>query len=88
MKDKTDKELFTLATAKLEKAKDLLGDILTINEEASARAKTAGEWDNFQAIQSINAAVHHAMSGAHSACALSFNLESGEITPRTGGGGK
>ena len=88
MNTKTDKELFTLATAKLEKVKDLLGDILRINEEASARAKTAGEWDNFQAIQSINAAAHHSLSGAHSACALSFNLESGEISPRTGGGGK
>lgn len=88
MNDKTDKELFIIATAKLEKAKALLDDILKINDEAGARAKAAGEWDNFQAIQSINAAVHNSLSGANSACALSFNLESGEIKPRTGGGGK
>ena len=88
MTEKTDLELFTIATAKLEKVKAQLLDILSLCNEAGKRAKAKEEWNNFQTIQHINAAVHGSLSGANTGCAVGFDIESGQIQPRTGGGGK
>ena len=88
MNNLSDADLFAKGIAKLESAKAKLSDTLAITDEARKRAKERKDFDNYQKLAAVASSLHAALSGAEKACADSFDLQTDEVAPRTGGGGK
>ena len=84
----TDAERLARNVAKLGRARHHLEAVLDDTTMERRDCKDRGDFANYEVLARCAAHIHSALSGLELACAESFNLETDEVKPRTGGGGK